>query len=63
LAFADRIGTFAETGDWALLAAYLPMGIVFDAVHALTPGHSRAVLAVYPAGSTGSGSAWGLPVT
>lgn len=26
LAFADRIGTFAQTGDWTLLAAYLPMG-------------------------------------
>jgi hypothetical protein len=25
LAFADRIGDFAKTGDWTLLAAYLPM--------------------------------------
>lgn len=52
LAFADRIGNFAETGDWQLLAAYLPMGIVFGAVHALTPGHSKAVLAIYLTGST-----------
>ena len=52
LAFADRIGNFAETGDWQLLAAYLPMGIVFGAVHALTPGHSKAVLATYLTGST-----------
>jgi ABC-type nickel/cobalt efflux system permease component RcnA len=51
---ADRIGTFAETGDWGLLAAYLPMGIVFGAVHAMTPGHSKLVLATYLAGSSGS---------
>ncbi|WP_435053799.1 hypothetical protein [Mesorhizobium australicum] len=31
--------------------AYLPMGILFGAAHALTPGHSRAVLATYLAGS------------
>lgn len=51
LAFADRIGDFAKTGDWTLLAAYLPMGILFGAVHALTPGHSKAVLATYLTGS------------
>lgn len=54
LAFADRIGDFASTGDWTLLAAYLPMGILFGAVHALTPGHSKAVLATYLTGSTAS---------
>lgn len=52
LAFGDRIGQFASTGDWGLLAAYLPMGIVFGAAHALTPGHSKAVLATYLTGST-----------
>jgi ABC-type nickel/cobalt efflux system permease component RcnA len=54
LAFAARIGAFAETGDWSLLAAYLPMGVAFGAVHALTPGHSKAVLATYLTGSTSS---------
>lgn len=54
LAFADRIGDFARTGDWRLLAAYLPMGILFGAVHALTPGHSKAVLATYLTASTAS---------
>lgn len=54
LVFADRIGEFAKTGDWTLLAAYLPMGILFGAVHALTPGHSKAVLAAYLTGSTAS---------
>lgn len=37
-----------------MLAAYLPMGVVFGAVHALTPGHSKAVLAIYLTGSTAS---------
>jgi ABC-type nickel/cobalt efflux system permease component RcnA len=52
LTFADKIGAFARTGDWWLLAVYLPMGIVFGAVHAMTPGHSKAVLATYLTGST-----------
>ena len=51
LAFADRIGAFAENGDWSLLLVYLPLGIVFGAVHALTPGHSKIVLATYVSGS------------
>lgn len=54
LTFADRISDFARTGDWMLLAAYLPMGILFGAVHALTPGHSKAVLATYLTASTAS---------
>jgi len=54
LAFADRIGSFAATGDWSQLAVYLPMGILFGAAHALTPGHSKALLATYLAGSTAS---------
>ena len=54
LAFADRIREYAATGDWSLLLAYLPMGILFGAVHALTPGHSKAVLATYLTGSTTS---------
>lgn len=54
LAFADHIREFEETGNWSLLAAYLPMGILFGAVHALTPGHSKAVLATYLTGSAAS---------
>ncbi|MCP5978460.1 hypothetical protein NL364_28635, partial [Klebsiella pneumoniae] len=30
---------------------YLPMGILFGAAHALTPGHSKTILATYLAGS------------
>ena len=43
--------TFAETQDWATLAAYLPFAIAFGAAHALTPGHSKMVLALFVAGS------------
>ncbi|MCB8837097.1 sulfite exporter TauE/SafE family protein [Aurantimonas sp. VKM B-3413] len=43
--------TFSESGDWSALASVLPMGIVFGAVHALTPGHSKMVLSAYLAGS------------
>src|SRR5215213_4331130 len=42
---------FAASRDWTLLAALLPMGIVFGAVHALTPGHGKTVLASYLVGS------------
>ncbi|QDZ03491.2 ABC transporter permease [Nitratireductor mangrovi] len=52
LAFGERIRAFADSGDWSLLAFHLPMGILFGAVHALTPGHSKAVLAAYLTGST-----------
>jgi ABC-type nickel/cobalt efflux system permease component RcnA len=51
LTFGARIREFAETGDWAQLAIFLPMGILFGAVHAATPGHSKTILASYLAGS------------
>lgn len=54
LTFADRIGSFASTGNWSELAIYLPMGILFGAAHTLTPGHSKAVLATYLTGSSTS---------
>lgn len=49
--FADHIRQFAAGAGWTTLLAVLPMGVVFGAVHALTPGHSKAVLATYVAGS------------
>jgi nickel/cobalt transporter (NicO) family protein len=52
LTFADTIRAFASGGGWLDLATFLPMAIVFGAVHALTPGHSKTVLATYLAGST-----------
>ena len=46
--------TFAETQDWTMLAAYLPLAVAFGAAHALTPGHSKTVLALFVAGSGAS---------
>jgi ABC-type nickel/cobalt efflux system permease component RcnA len=50
-AFAAQIQSFADGGGWNVFLAYLPMGILFGAVHTLTPGHSKAVLATYLAGN------------
>ena len=45
------ITAYSSSQDmWALLAV-LPLGIVFGAAHALTPGHSKSVLAAYILGS------------
>lgn len=45
------LNAFAATRDWAALALVLPIGIVFGAVHALTPGHGKTVLSSYLVGS------------
>jgi nickel/cobalt exporter len=45
------LDAFSSTGDWFSLATVLPIGIVFGAVHALTPGHGKTVLASYLVGS------------
>jgi nickel/cobalt transporter (NicO) family protein len=42
---------FTETRDWLALAALLPSGVLFGAVHALTPGHGKSILASYMVGS------------
>lgn len=62
LAFAEQITAFANGGGWSAFLLYLPMGILFGAAHALTPGHSKAVLATYLAGSP-SGLIRGLGVS
>ncbi|MFD1326288.1 HoxN/HupN/NixA family nickel/cobalt transporter [Mycoplana ramosa] len=51
-ALAEHIKAFALGSGWTTLIAFLPMGIVFGAVHALTPGHSKAILATYLTGSS-----------
>ena len=51
LALAEQIKLLSAEGDWLAFFAFLPMGIFFGAAHALTPGHSKAVLATYLAGS------------
>lgn len=45
------IEDFAACGDWSLLFAMMPLGIVFGAAHAMTPGHSKSILASYVLGS------------
>jgi ABC-type nickel/cobalt efflux system permease component RcnA len=62
LAFAEHIKTFANGGGWTTFLAFVPMGIVSGAVHALTPGHSKAVLATYLTGSS-AGMTRGLSVS
>ena len=50
-ALAEQIKLLSAEGDWLAFLAFLPMGVLFGAVHALTPGHSKAVLATYLGGS------------
>jgi nickel/cobalt transporter (NicO) family protein len=50
-ALSSDLSAFALTRDWSALASVLPLGIVFGAVHALTPGHGKSVLASYLVGS------------
>jgi ABC-type nickel/cobalt efflux system permease component RcnA len=45
------IDGFARTEDWNVLLAMMPLGIVFGAAHAMTPGHSKSILATYVLGS------------
>lgn len=52
LALAGQIKLLSTNGDWAAFLGFLPMGVVFGAAHALTPGHSKAILATYLTGST-----------
>ena len=50
-AVGSYLSAFAATRDWNALLTILPLGIVFGAVHALTPGHSKTLLASYLIGS------------
>lgn len=50
-ALSADLGAFAATRDWTALAAVLPAGVLFGAVHALTPGHGKTILASYLVGS------------
>lgn len=56
---ATMLRAFAASGDLSLLVAFIPWGIAFGAAHALTPGHSKMVLALFVAGS-GTGLASGF---
>jgi nickel/cobalt exporter len=48
---SGHVVSFADTRNWAALAAVLPLGVLFGAIHALTPGHGKSVLASYLVGS------------
>jgi len=50
-AVGTHLSAFASSHDWAALLIILPLGIVFGSVHALTPGHSKTLLASYLIGS------------
>lgn len=50
-AVSGDLSAYAATGDLHVLLAMVPAGILFGAVHALTPGHSKSVLASYLVGS------------
>lgn len=49
-AVSAQLDSFAAGGDWLALVAMLPVGIVFGALHALTPGHNKLTLATYVVG-------------
>lgn len=50
-ALTSDITAYSNSRDLTALLAVLPLGIVFGAAHALTPGHSKSVLAAYILGS------------
>ncbi len=52
LEFGEHIKEYANGSGWSAFLAFLPMGIAFGAVHAMTPGHSKSILATYLAGSS-----------
>lgn len=50
-AVGDELTAFEATRSLGLLVGMLPLGIAFGAVHAITPGHGKTVLASYLVGS------------
>jgi ABC-type nickel/cobalt efflux system permease component RcnA len=48
---SSDLSAFAGSRNWIALSAVLPLGILFGALHALTPGHGKAVLASYLVGA------------
>jgi nickel/cobalt exporter len=47
----EDLSAFATTRSWSALLFVLPLGVAFGALHALTPGHGKTVLASYLVGS------------
>lgn len=46
-----QFGSYAASKDALVLLWFVPLGVIFGAVHALTPGHSKMILASYVLGS------------
>jgi nickel/cobalt transporter (NicO) family protein len=53
LSVAENIKLFAADGELLPFLGFLPLATLFGAVHALTPGHNKIVLATYLAGTGG----------
>jgi ABC-type nickel/cobalt efflux system permease component RcnA len=47
---ARMLREYAQTGGWRALLAFLPACMASGAAHALTPGHSKTVLALFVVG-------------
>ncbi|MGS4991582.1 HoxN/HupN/NixA family nickel/cobalt transporter [Roseibium sp. RP-7] len=45
---------FSQSGDFWLLVSMIGTGVLFGAIHALTPGHGKTILASYVAGARSS---------
>ena len=45
---------FSQSGDFWLLVSMIGTGMLFGAIHALTPGHGKTILASYVAGARSS---------
>lgn len=43
----EYLGTYATSRDAIVLLGFMPLAMVFGAIHALTPGHSKTLLASY----------------
>lgn len=50
----ESLYVLADDRDWFSMVTILPLGAVFGALHALTPGHNKIVLATYLMGSRSS---------
>ena len=52
ISFAAHIKDFANFGDWNAFLVFLPAGVLFGTVHAITPGHCKTLLSSYLVGSS-----------
>lgn len=53
-AVSENLGAFGTSGSTWLLLGFVPLGALFGAIHALTPGHGKTILASYLVGAQSS---------